>query len=348
MASLAAIWIIALTLMALALAWMSSLIVRRLINERNAARLAADRQTVTEGLSGLLRERPGSADKLRPYIGRARLMAETLLEFQGLIRGSDQDRVLGALRDLGLVEVFADRLARGSRTGRLAVLEALAALGGDEARAAMRGAIRSSRPEVRMVAVKALADAGYAPSIGRLLDYAVSEELAPSKLYAELVRQVTTAAPEATVQALARPDLTPVLRALLLDALGLSGDYSVLTPLILATRDGHREVRTAAVRALGRLQHPAGEAAIGMAMQDEHWVVRSMAAEAAGIAGFSRLAGGLDHLLGDPEWWVRFRAGEALVAMGGEGMALLRSAAGGERVLAHEAAEHALAEQAAR
>jgi len=348
MGLLATIWITALVLMTLALAWMSSLIVRRLFNERNAARLAADRRAVIEGLSGLLRERPGSAESLLPYIGRARLMAETLLEFQGLIRGTDQDRVLGALRDLGLVEVLAARLDRGSRVGRMAVLEGLAALGGDQARAAMRRAIGSSRPEVRMVAVKALADAGYAPSIGRLLDYAVAEELAPSKLYAELVRQVTAAAPEATVQALDRPDLTPVLRALLLDALGLSGDYGVLTPLILATRDDDQEVRTAAVRALGRLQHPAGEAAIGRAMQDTHWVVRSMAAEAAGLAGFSRLAAGLDHLLGDPEWWVRFRAGEALVAMGGEGMALLRGAAGGERPLAHQAAENALAEQAAR
>jgi hypothetical protein len=129
MAALAAIWLTALALMALALAWMSSLIVGRLINERTAGRRAADRQAVTEGLSGLLRETPDATDKLRPYIGRARLMAETLLEFQGLIRGSDQERVLGALRDLGLVEVLAARLDRGSRAGRLTVLEALAALG---------------------------------------------------------------------------------------------------------------------------------------------------------------------------------------------------------------------------
>ena len=348
MPPLAAIWITALGLMTLALAWMTSLIVRRLIHEAGGARRAADRRAVTDGLSGLLCEAPGAADKLRPYIGRARLMAETLLEFQGLIRGSDQDRVLGALRELGLVRVLADRLECDSRMGRLTVLEALAALGGEEARIAMRHAIGSSRPEVRMVAVKALADAGYAPSIGRLLDYAVSGELTPSKLYAELVRQITAAAPEATVQALERGDLSPVLRTLAIDALGLSGDYQVLPSLILAAGDDDQEVRTAAVRALGRLQHPAGEAAIGRAMQDERWVVRSVAAEAAGLAGFSRLVHDLDLLLGDPEWWVRFRAGEALVALGGEGLFLLNRTASGERPLAHRAAESALAEQAAR
>ncbi len=348
MGALTTIWITALVLMALALFWMSSLVVRRFINEATAARRMADSRAVTEALSGLLRERPDAKDKLRPHVRRARLMAESLLEFQGLIRGTDQDRVLGALRELGLVEVLAARLEQGSRAGRLAAIEALAALGGEEARIALRRAIRSSQPEVRMVAIKALADAGYPPSIGRLLDYAVAEELTPSKLYAELARQITAAAPQATVEALSREDLNPVLRALSIDALGLSGDYQVLPTLIVASSDSEREVRTAAVRALGRLQHPAGEATIERAMRDEHWVVRSMAAEAAGLAGFSRLAAGLDHLLGDPEWWVRFRAGEALVAIGGEGLLRLRRAADGERPLAHRAAELALAEQAAR
>jgi HEAT repeat protein len=345
MSALTLIWVTALILMVLAVGWMCSLIVVRLFHERRAARLAADRRAVTEGLSGLLRETRDATRKLEPYIGRARLMADALLDFQGLIRGSDQDRVLGQLRDLGLVEVLAGRLDRGSRAGRLTILEALAALGGEGARAAIGRAVGSSRPEVRLAAIKALADAGHAPSISRLLDYAVSGQLLPSKLYAELVRQVTATAPAMTVEALGRTDLSPALRALALDALGFSGDYHVLPALITAASHGDLEVRTAAVRALGRLQHPAGEPAIGRAMEDESWVVRSAAAEAAGAAGFSRLAAGLDRLLGDPEWWVRFRAGEALVALGRDGLGLLRQAADSERALAGRAAELALAER---
>lgn len=344
MSPLAIIWITALVLMALALGWMSGLIVLRLITERRAGRLAADRRAVVEGLSALLRDVPDAIDTLRPFAHRARLMADVLVEFQGLIRGADQERVLSQLRQIGLVDVLVARLERGSRAGRLTVLEALSALGGDVARRAMRCAIGSPRPEIRMAAVKALADNGHPPSIGRLLDYAVGGELEPSRLYAELLRQVAAADPPAAMAALERADLSPQLRALTLDALGFSGDYQVVPLLIAFAGHAHFEARTAAVRALGRLQHPAGEGAIGRAMEDESWTVRSAAAEAAGAAGFSRLAAGLDRLLGDAEWWVRFRAGEALFALGVEGKAVLRLAAGSERPLAHRAAELALAE----
>src|SRR5690606_22163343 len=113
---------------------------------------------------------------------------------------------------------------------------------------------------------------------------------------------------------------------LLLDALGVSGDYGVLPDLITASTDADVEVRVAAIRALGRLQHPGGEAALARGMADTAWIVRSAAAEAAGLSGFTRLCDGVDRLLDDPEWWVRFRAGEALVRLGEEGRRRLHAA----------------------
>jgi len=345
---LSLIWMTALGMIAMALAWMSQLIVARLINEWRAGGRAADRAAVIQGLMGVLRGAPDAAEALRPYVGRARLMADALLELQGLIRGDDQERVLAELRDLGLVQTLSARLHRGSRTGRMAVLEALAALGGPEAHAAIRSAISSSSPEVRMAALKAMADSGARPSVGRLIDYVVAGEVEASRLFADLLRQVTAIDVPAALMALRRQDLTPDMRALLVDALGVSGDYGVLESLIQAASHPHEEVRTAAVRGLGRLQHPAGEGAIAGAMRDPTWIVRSAAAEAAGAAGFSRLVAGLDQLLADPEWWVRFRAGEALVAIGADGLSVLRRAAEGERALASRAAALAMAEGGVR
>lgn len=195
-----------------------------------------------------------------------------------------------------------------------------------------------------MAALKAMADSGAQPSVGRLIDYVVAGEVEPSRLFADLLRQVTAADTPAALLALRRHDLTPEMRALLVDALGFSGDYRVLQSLVEAASDSHEEVRTAAVRGLGRLQHPAGETAIARAMTDPAWIVRSAAAEAAGAAGFSKLVAGLDGLLADPEWWVRFRAGEALVAIGADGLSVLRRAAEGERALASRAAALAMAE----
>lgn len=347
MYGLSLIWLSALILMGMSLSWMSSLILLRLVNTRAATRRADDRAAVIAGLSGVLREDPTATEQLRPYCTRARLMAEALLEFQGLIRGADQERMLEALRELGLVAVLDHRLQRGSLAGRLASVEALAALGGEEARTALRRAASDRRPEVRAAAIKGLADAGYPPSVGRLLDYAVSGDLTPSRLYDELMRQVVATDPAGAAAALQRSDLTPTLRALLLEALGAAGDYSVLPTLIAAAEEQDVEVRTAAIRGLGRLQHPAGREAIATAIADGHWVVRSAAAEAAGAAGFVELGDGLQELLGDPEWWVRLRAGQALLGLGREGLIRLHAAAASERPVAQRAAELALAERSA-
>lgn len=345
MAFLSLIWITALVMIGLALCWMSGLILMRLVHARAAARRAKDRAAVVTGLSAILQGDLAGADLLAPYGDRARLMAEALLEFQALVRGSEQEQLLEVLRRKGLVEILAQRLRRGSLAGRLASLEALAALGGEEALAAMRRAASDAGPEMRMAAIKGLADSGAPPSVGRLLDYAVSGELPASRLYAEVLRKVVGADPQAAAAALARTDLPPSLRGLLLEALGRAGDYAILPSLIEAADSPEVEVRIAAIRALGALQHPAGEAAISRAVADEQWIVRSAAAEAAGASGFERLGEALDHLLGDPEWWVRFRAGEALLKLGREGVERLRAAAASERPLAQRAAELALAER---
>lgn len=344
MTSLALVWITALTLVTLALGWMSTLIGLRLLNDRAQARRARDRALVIQGLSDVLRQTDGGPARLAPYVGRARLMAEALLDFLGLIRGADRERVLSLLRDLGLVEVLIGRVRRGSRAGRLASLEALAAFPGPQTAQTLRQAVRDPAPEIRMAAVRALADSGSPPSIGRLLDYGVAGDLEPSRLYAELLRRIASSDPAAAAAALHRTDLPGAQRALLLDALGLSGDYGVLPDLVAAATDAEAEVRVAAIRALGRLQHPGGETAIARGLADREWIVRSAAAEAAGTSGFSRLCDGLELLLGDPEWWVRFRAGEALVRLGDEGRRRLHAAARGTHPQARHAAEQALAE----
>lgn len=345
MSSLTLIWVAALVLIGAALTWMSGLILARLVKEGHAAKRAAERKLIIQALSGLLRGQAEAAGALSPFVARPQVLAEAILDFQGLIRGADQERAMDALRNLGLIEALEGRVLHGSRDERLTSVEALAALGGDEVKAALRRAIRSKDANVRMAAIKGLADAGAPPTPSRLLDYVGTGELAPSRIFAEVMRQAVAGAPAEGLLALRRQDLTPLMRAVLLDALGRSGAYEAVPALAAAATDPDPDVRTAAVRGLGRLQHPAAADTLASALADQIWTVRAAGAEAVGAAGLVRLAPAVAALLDDPEWWVRFRAGDALSRLGKLGRGLLETVAADDaRPVAQRAAERALAE----
>ncbi|AYV48304.1 hypothetical protein CFHF_25055 [Caulobacter flavus] len=345
MSSLTLIWATALVLIGAALTWMTGLIVARLMKESRASDRSTDRKLIIQALSGLLRGQTEAAEALSPFVRKPEVLAEAILDFQGLIRGVDQERAMGALRSLGLIQALEERIVHGSRDERLTSVEALAALGGDEVKAALRRAIRSKDPNVRMAAIKGLADAGAPPTPSRLLDYVGAGELTPSRVYAEVMRQAVASSPADGLLALRRQDLSPLMRAVLLDALGRSGAYQAVPALAAAAADADPDVRTAAVRGLGRLQHPSAADTLAGALADPAWPVRSAGAEAIGAAGLVRLAPAIAALLDDPEWWVRFRAGDALGRLGKAGRALLEAAASDDaRPVAQRAAERALAE----
>lgn len=103
-------------------------------------------------------------------------------------------------------------------------------------------------------------------------------------------------------------------------------------------------MRAAAVRALGRLQHPAGQSAVAAALEDEDPEVRVAGAEAAGEARLGRLADALYARLSDAAWRVRFQAAAALGKLGPAGLERLRQAAAQPDTAAHRAASLTLAE----
>lgn len=343
MAPLTAIWASAFALALASVVWMAVLILLRLWRERRARELARARATVIAAISDLLRDRYEPARALTPYLRRASLMSDAILEFQGLIRGADQEAVIEKLRGLGLVQSLSDRLQGGGKAGRLMSIEAIGVLGGPEAVAALRAAAQTSEPDVRHAAWLALAQCGAPPPLATLLADMDGAGVQPSKRVAELIRRVVGHDPRQAEAAL-KGAHRPQTRALLVDALGRSGDYATLPVLLEAVTDPDADVRSAAVRGLGRMQHPMTEAALRGALNDPEWPVQLAGAEAVGQSGFAELSGDLARLLGHPEWWVRFRAGEALARLGGSGIAALRAARSGAGDLAGDAAARALAE----
>jgi HEAT repeat protein len=318
------VWASALALSVAALSWMSGLIVARAFHQRADQRRGRRRQEVVSGLLAILQGDQGASARLEPHRRRGRLLAETLLEVLGLVRGADRERVLASLRAFGLADILAENLDRGSAASRIVSMEALAALGGADAIGALRRMLVHGPPGLRLPALKALVDAGAEMSVGRLVDYAVSGHVPAGRLFTEIVRRAASERPGEAISALDRTDLDGPATIVLLSALGSAGDYQALPKLIEGTQDDRPEVRGAAVRSLGRLMHPAAEDAVARALRDPVWFVRCAAAEAAGASGFVRLEEELAHLLDDEAWWVRFRAAEALAAHGQPGLQRLQ------------------------
>ncbi|MCR5872903.1 HEAT repeat domain-containing protein [Phenylobacterium sp. J426] len=343
MSLLLAIWAIALVLMAMALSWMAALIVQRLVGARLQRRRVARRRAIEFALLAVMQGRADAALALRPYQDDPRLIAETLLDFLGVVRGRDRELVVEALEAIGVPGRLRRRLSTGAWPGRLAAAEALAAFPGPETEAALRR-LADRSPEARLTALEALARAGGQVSVDQLLDAASQGDLRLTGRFAEFLREQAAADPAGASLALARDDLAPELRILVLDALGGSGDYNAITVLAENARRPEPLVRAAAVRALGRLQHPAGQTAIAAGLDDPDAEVRAAAAEAAGEARLPKLAEALYGRLSDDAWRVRFQAAASLGRLGEPGLERLRTAAALSEPAPQRAASLTLAE----
>lgn len=346
MTSLALLWWSSLALCVAALGWMAGLIVARLFRERRDRSRGADQGRVRGYFLEIMAGDAEAELRLKPYSRRARLMAEALLEMVGLVRGLERERLIDCLVRLGVAERLRARLSRGSDAGRIAAAEALSGFPDVATVDALRDALARSRSGgFRVAVLTALLDMDAAPPLNSLLAEITAQGLQDSLLYAPVVARAAAAAPLEALDLFILGKVTVDARAMLADALGASGDYRAVEPLMKAAAAPELELRIASVRALGLLGHPAAEQAVTNAFSDAAWEVRAAACEAAGRIGLVQAAPLLVEALADTAWWVRFRSGEALGAMGDKGVASLRLAATLDQDVVHRAASLALAER---
>lgn len=340
------LWWSSLLLAAIALAWMVGLIVAKILRDARDGQRRADRQMLSAAYLAIMAGTTDAATQLDPYKHRNRLLAETLLEVLGMVRGGERERLITTLIKAGVDYGFRARLTRGSRTGRLAVVEALSAFPSNETRIALRGLYGTSRDaELRIATVRTLIAIGDPPRAQDLLAGLVGRAEEDSLLYAPVLRQLAIDAPDDALSAMAVPTLSVAARTVLLDALGACGDYRALPVLSAMAGAPETILRVAAVRALGAMGHPGTTEIIAAAFGDDVWDVRAEAAVAAGKIGGTGLLALLVAQLEDPVWWVRFRAADALGRMGSGGLQALRLAVTSPVEVARRSASLALAEQ---
>lgn len=340
------LWWSSLAMAAAALVWMSALVAARMRRARKDARRARERRLVQAACLAIAAGTGDAVASLRPVRGRARLLAESLIEFLAIVRGVERDRLVSAFQAMAIDATFQQRLFRGSKAGRMAAAEVLAAFPGAATVAALNRLLETHRDSgVRVVAVKALIELEAPPPILTLLEDIRRRGVADSLLYLPLVRRLAAHQPDTALQALSDTRQNAQIRSLLASAVAAGGDYRAVEPLSLAAKADDSGLRMAAVAGLGILAHPAAGRTIVSALGDQDWEVRAAACEAAARMSIRDAIPGLVTRLTDEVWWVRFQAGSALARMGPAGVQSLRLAAGSSVDVMRRAAALALAEK---
>lgn len=345
MTFLALLWWVSLALAMGALAWMVGLVLARVFRERAALARDLDRRRLRAVCLAIAGGADQLSEGLQPFRHRARLMADTLLEFGAIVRGVERERLITAYEQVSADARFRERLFLGGRTGRLASAEALALFRSDETEQALGRLVEYSRDaELIATAVRSLVDLGRPPPLGRLLDDLEAGQQTDSLVYLPVVRRLVALFPDEAMSRLDSDTTLPAARVLLSDAVAATGDYRAVGPLRRAAQADRPDIRIAALRGLGLLAHPASIPTLTQALSDPDWEVRATACEALGRAGIREGVADLVDRLSDSVWWVRFQAAEALTRLGRAGLTALMDAAALSADLPRRAASLALAE----
>jgi HEAT repeat protein len=116
------------------------------------------------------------------------------------------------------------------------------------------------------------------------------------------------------------------LRATTIEVLALSGDVGATPFIQFALTSREPEVRVAALKAAAHARARLTGDEVRRALADPAWEVRSQAVRWVGRCQEASLARDVAPLLADTNWWVRIAAARALAALGPTGMELLEAA----------------------
>ena len=125
---------------------------------------------------------------------------------------------------------------------------------------------------------------------------------------------------------------TTYLAALCLKAIDRETATDLMDEIIKILRNGDKENRAAAVKALAALNKDAPVKELIMALEDPVWEIRALAAKALGHTDVYEASLALFHALKDKQWWVRQNSAMALSNHSGyEKFFLLAAAKSGDK-----------------
>lgn len=284
------------------------LVLRRFLSERNKAR--RDRRATAITRSYLQRVSGQRVEDQTDWSRRIRL--DAIRRILPLLRGGERKRLLQIAELDGVLAQTIRNSHSIYGAERINAIHLLQRFGSEVCIARLRQLMAHDKSlRVRLEAAFALGANGALPPPRETLRILHAIDRAPTRLDVALLRATAPLYPEQMVLLL-EDDLPADWRAKIIDALGWSGDMSMIELLAGFAVDPESEIRCAALRAAGKFGHPAAAKWIVRSFADPVAAVRLQAIAAAVELGLREALPELQRLRGDGELWVRLRAEQAL------------------------------------
>ena len=185
------IWWLCLGLAGLSLLLMSTLVVRRVIGDRAAARRERRKQAMLEWLLDclvtLVPEQAGDYIESKQDV---KILVEVIEHLLRSLRGEERERLIAVLRSLGGLETCLERLRHGKDWQREAAAGSLRYLEGPGIREGLRQALDDPSPGVRCAAARALLHLDSAGSAQLLIDKLIVEAAVPPHAVRDVFRRL--------------------------------------------------------------------------------------------------------------------------------------------------------------
>lgn len=295
---------------ALAMAALLLFLVMRRDRKERAANMAAElTRALTREIMGA-GENVASSPAFRQARPAERLAA--ISHLVQLLRGQDRDRLVALTEEQGLLKDALRRARRSQPRQQIDALRLLGGIGGDQAVAALDAVLREDpRLDTRLEAASLLARLDALPQPDELIEHLALHSARITPLHRTLFRLIASRHPTELFALARSEELPPAVRALVIDALGWTEDFSALPILAAAANDPHPPVRLAALDSATKLGHPSSARWIMPLLRDPVPPVRARAIRACQIMRLTDGLPAIAELRHDPSPWVRLRAQQA-------------------------------------
>jgi len=244
------------------------------------------------------------------------IIEEVLAGQSQFLEGQEGQAFERAITTCAIFESWIHTLQSGSVSERVRVATALGYFHDGRGIRALAKSTQDSRPEVALTCVVSLGRLKSPSSIPALISFVRSAPISVSEItLAAALADCAREEPGMLVELLSSTEARP--RLIGAWAISEVADYTVLAPLLPATRDGQPEVRAKVARALARINAPGSVEALIALARDPEWFVRVRAFDALGQLRAQAAEETALAALFDPVREVRYRAAFALRRIAG-------------------------------